>query len=99
MSDLNLAGDFLGAIFFPGFVAVAIVGVYFNTRKRNIAYNCIGFLLLLLSVVIGAVTTFADPSIPNNFALSDWYKLIGFVSGMLGTAICAIVAFRDQAKS
>ncbi|MBY8170046.1 hypothetical protein KW503_02820 [Vibrio fluvialis] len=98
MSDINLAGDYLGAFFLPVVCLILIVGVYFYTKKKSIAFNCIGFLLLLLSISIGAVATFADPSIPNNFARSDTYKLIGFIAGMFGTLICAIVAFRDQAK-
>jgi hypothetical protein len=98
MSNINLAGDYLGTYFVPFFVFICIIVVILFTRKKNIAFNCVGFLLIMLSIVMSGISTFADPSIPNNFATSDFYKFFGVVAGMLGTGICAFVAFQNQAK-
>jgi len=83
----------------PVVVVCLILFVYSKTRQRNIAYNSIGFLLIMLSITIGATPGFVETSNPEHFLLGDFYKFLGVISGLLGTAICAVVAFKDQAQS
>ncbi|MBY7730175.1 hypothetical protein JHW46_07380 [Vibrio splendidus] len=99
MSNADLLGAYLGTWFFPLFVFGLILSVGVSAKKKNIAANSIGFLLIMLSILMSAITTFATPEIPNNVALSDEYKFVGYVCGLVGTAVCAFIAFRDQAKS
>ncbi|WP_274878878.1 hypothetical protein [Vibrio harveyi] len=99
MSNTALLSAYMGTWFCPLFIFGVILGVGVIAKKRNIAANSIGFLLIMLSILMSAVTTFSTPEIPNNLALSDEYKLVGFVCGLVGTAVCAFVAFHDQAKS
>ncbi|UBO72332.1 hypothetical protein [Aeromonas rivuli] len=88
----NIAIGFIA----PIVIFSLVVFAFLKTKQRHIANNAAGFLLIMLSIVMSGAPNFsAHGDIANN----EIYKLIAVLAGLFGTAICAYVAFKDQANS
>lgn len=84
----------LGSIV-PVVIVFFIFAAHFKIKNRNIAHNCVGFLLIMLSIVMsGATNLYSAESIYHH----TMYKFFAIIAGMFGTAICAIIAFKEQAN-
>lgn len=94
--NFETIGNVAIGLVFPAVILVAVVVVFLAARRRNIAYNSVGFLLIMLSIGMSGAPNFAAP---GDIANEEIYKLIAVLAGLFGTAICACVAFKDQASS
>lgn len=77
----------------PIIILLFIVIAFVATKQKNIAINAIGFLLIMLSIFMSGTPNFVPET---SFVNCGWYKALAMIFGLLGTSICAIVAFKDQ---